>query len=251
MYKGTHMGKTVWLAGIVLAILSFCMPPQAYAEENLKALYVNGTDVLQSENKADILGDGTVSFDEETGVLTLCGAALAEGTSHEPFAENPRIFFEGDLTIYLRGANTICCGTSNVMGQPLLDNAIYGSGTLIVTGEADAMLAVNGMIQVRSYVQKSGAVDITLNNDHSKITKWGMYLIGPLSVEGGTLAVSTVGKQRNGAVMLEEKAIVVGDGAELFEGDDEPNEAVSVLSLNEGITYTTKDCIRIVLPDGR
>ncbi len=246
---GNRFLKKLILAGITLAVLCSFMPHRTFAEDKLDALYVNGIDVLQHGNQADILGDGTVSFDAEAGVLTLSSAILTEGTSHEPFAENPHLFFYGDLTLCLRGDSRISCGTSTVMGQPLLDNAIYGSGTLTVTGEEGASLTVDGMIQLQSYVQKSGTVTITLSNDHSRITKWGMYLSSSLTMEGGTLAVSTVGKHRDGAVMLEEKAIVIADGAQLFEGELEPDEAVSALSLKDGLTYTTRDCIRIVLLD--
>lgn len=245
----SNLLKRLFCVGMALLLLGSFLPGKAHAAEGTARLYVNGMDVLLSQTPSDVFGDGTVSFDGATGTLMLNGANLTTGLSQESYAENPRIFFTGDLTIYLRKDNFIQCGTTDVMGQPLRDNAIYGFGKLTIIAEEGATLTMDGMIDVGSYVQRSGTVTVIMRNDHSKITKWGMYLKGSMTMEGGTLTVSTTGKQRNGAIMLENEAITLPEGATLLEGDDEPGNEVSALWINRGLTCTTRDFIRISLPD--
>ncbi len=159
------------LFGFLVLFAVMTLPQKIKADEKLRALYVNGIDVLTCKDKADVLGDGTVSFDAENGVLTLNGATLTKGYTKESYAENPRIFFEGDLIIHLTGTSKITCGTTAVMSQSLRDNAVFGNGKLSVTADENAILYIDGMVSTTEYVQKSGTVTISLTNDHTKMTK--------------------------------------------------------------------------------
>ncbi len=241
--------KLCAIAGFILLFVVITLPRNVGADEKVKVLYVNGVDVLSSKNMSDVLGDGTVSFDREKGMLTLKGATLTKGYTKESFAENPCIFFEGDLTLFLVGDNKITCGTSTVMSQALRDNAVYGSGKLTVTAEDKATLAVGGMVSMPEYVQKSGTVTVSLTNDHTKITKWALYINKAMSIEGGTLEISTVGKNKDGAICLDAKALTIAAGARLYEGDKAPGTSVSALIISSGLTFNTKNYIKIVLPD--
>ena len=243
------LNKFCLSAGFVLLLVVMTLPRNVRANSKVNTLYVNGIDVLTSKNMNDILGDGKVSFNSETGVLTLNGATLTKGYTKESFAENPRIFFDGDLTIFLIGNNKITCGTSTVMSQALPDNAVLGTGKLIVTADEKATLDIGGMVSATEYIQKSGTVAVSLSNDHSKITKWGMYVNRSISIEGGALEVSTVGRNKDGAVCLDEKALTIAAGAKLNEGDKAPGTSVSALTLRSGLTYNSKNYIKIVLPD--
>ena len=237
------------LFGFLVLFAVMILPQKIKADEKIRALYVNGIDVLTCKDKADVLGDGTVSFDAENGVLTLNGATLTKGYTKESYAENPRIFFEGDLIIHLTGTSKITCGTTAVMSQSLRDNAVFGNGKLSVTADENAILYIDGMVSMTEYVQKSGTVTISLTNDHTKITKWGLYINKSIKIQGGTLAVSTLGKNKDGAVCLDEKAFDIAAGAKIYEGDKAPGSAVSSVTLKSGLTFNSKDYIMIVLPD--
>ena len=237
------------LFGFLVLFAVMILPQKIKADEKIRALYVNGIDVLTCKDKADVLGDGTVSFDAENGVLTLNGATLTKGYTKESYAENPRIFFEGDLIIHLTGTSKITCGTTAVMSQSLRENAVFGNGRLSVTADENAILYIDGMVSMTEYVQKSGTVTISLTNDHTKITKWGLYINKSLKIQGGTLAVSTLGKNKDGAVCLDEKAFDIAAGAKIYEGDKAPGSAVSSVTLKSGLTFNSKDYIMIVLPD--
>ena len=244
-----RLNKLCVLAGFVLLFAAMILPGNVRAEEKVKALYVNGIDVLTSKDLTDVLGDGTVSFDREKGVLTLKGATLNKGYTKESYAENPRIFYDGELSIYLIGANKINCGTSAVMSQALRDNAIYGTGKLTVTAEEKATFEIGGMVSMPEYVQKSGTVTVTLTNDHTKITKWGMYINKSVSLIGGTLEVSSIGKNKDGAVCFDEYDLNIAVGAMLYEGDKAPGISVPAFTMSRGLTSNSKNYIKIVLPD--
>ena len=239
------------LNGFVLLFVIMILPRNVRADDKIKTLYVNGINVLSSAKKTDVLGDGTVSFDVESGVLTLAGATLNKGYTKEAYAENPRIFFEGELTIFLCGDNKINCGTTTVMSQPLRDNAIFGTGKLTVTADEKATLEINGMVSMPEYKQESGTVIVSLTNDHTKITKWGMYINKSLMVNGGTLEVSSLGKNKDGAICLDEKSLNITKGAKLYEGDKTPGSSVSSIALKSGLTFNSKNYVKIVLPDIR
>jgi hypothetical protein len=237
---------------LVLCLFLCLLPGTALAEDGpVTWLRVNDVDVLRCEHPEDVLGDGSVSFDRETGILTLNNAVLTQGVSDpaEEWMEYPAIGFSGSLTLHLKGSNTIVSDTHTVMGKSLRDNAICGD-ELTVTGEPGATLSANGMINVRSYTQRSGSVAVILSNDHGKITKWGMYVNGALCMKGGSLVLASVGKTKGGALMLEDRdALEIAPGAALYEGSSTPGTKVEKLTLTGSLTWNTRDYIRIELPD--
>ena len=84
-------------------------------------LFVGGTEVT-SVNTADVLGDGTVSYDPDTQTLTLNGATVTRG-EHEDAA----IYYEGgDLAIVLEG-NNVVTGPDDESNNPLYSYS-YGMG---------------------------------------------------------------------------------------------------------------------------
>ena len=212
------------ISGLALALMlliSLLSAPAAAATQGgvTGALIVNGVDVFTAPDPADVLGDGTVSFDRDSGVLTLSDAKLTQGVSDpdRAFAEHPAIFFEGRLTLQIRGVNTIGTGTDFVMGKALCNNAIVGD-ELIVTGGPHALLEVSGMLQLQSYTQKSGNVVIQMENDHPQIAKWAMYVNDAIRVEGGMLSAATTGQNRCGAIAMDTLNLLGGPGVRFSEG---------------------------------
>lgn len=231
---------------ILAAVLMIISSPAAVSAEPVK-LIVNNVSVLTAANMADVLGDGTVSYDRSSGVLTLRNANLTKGVSDssEEWAEHPAILFTGALTIHLAGSNSISTGTSKVMGQTLRNNAIVGDD-LIITADQGASLDVKGMMQVNSYVQEGGQIAFEMSNSHSKITKWAVYVTESMFIKGGSFKASTVGSNKNGAVALDEKAAFkAADGAQLSEN----SAKVSSLSFSGKQMKTSKNSVEIRFSD--
>ena len=90
-------------------------------------LIVNNIEITDFQNPTDLLGDGTIVFEPQNSTLTLNNAVISKGASKKglEFAEFPGIFFEGVLSLHLKGNNKISVGTDSlVMGEKLLNNAI-------------------------------------------------------------------------------------------------------------------------------
>ncbi|MBR2309733.1 MAG: hypothetical protein IKA47_04280, partial [Oscillospiraceae bacterium] len=102
------MKKRIFSILLTLALLlgtaGFTAIP-AYAAVHNYAIYVGGIQVKE-DNAADVLGDGTVSYDAATKTLTLSGANITEVHTSDIFTAG--IYAEiADLTIKLVGENRI------------------------------------------------------------------------------------------------------------------------------------------------
>lgn len=245
------MKNRVFILVLIILLAASFLPTPAAAQNEVMGLIVNDVDVSTAANPADLLGDGTVSFDMATGVLTLTNASLTAGVSDpaQDWAEHPAILFGGKLTIRLRGSSTIDTGTAVVMGQALRNSAICGDA-LTITADPGATLEVKGMMSVKSYDQTGGAVNIEMENYHSQITKWAMYVQGgPLTVTGGTLTAASTGGKRGGAIGIEDgTAVSIADGAVFTEGEWGFDNSVAALSFSGGLMPTSKNYVKIEMP---
>ena len=214
-------------------------------------LLVNNIEINDFKNPTDVLGDGTAVFDPANATLTLNKASLTKGASGKglEYAEFPAILFEGNLTIVLKGKNSITVGSDSVvMGEKLHNNAIIGSGSLTITGDKNASLEINGMVNVPEYIQKSGAVSIAVENNHSKIMKWGLYCEKNIEISGGSLSVCVSGKNPGGALMMDKNGVLTfAQGAALYEGNSEPGALVKALTWSSGLSKETKRFVKIVV----
>jgi len=245
------MKHRVFIFALVMLLAASLLPAPAAARNEVMGLIVNDVDAALAADPTDLLGDGTVSFDTATGVLTLNNASLTAGVSDpaEDWAEHPAILFGGKLTIHLRGNNTISTGTCSVMGQSLRNNAICGD-ELTITADPGAVLEIRGMVQVKSYDQTGGTVNIEMENDHSRITKWAMLVReGSLTVTGGTLTAASTGGTRDGAIGIDAGAAVsVAEGAVFTEGDRGFDSSVAALSFSGSLMPTSKNYVKIETP---
>ena len=214
-------------------------------------LIVNNIEVKDFKNTTDILGDGTAVFDPASSTLTLNKASLTRGADGKglEYAEFPAILFEGNLNVVLKGKNIISVGSDSlVMGEKLHNNAIIGSGSLTITGEKNSSLEINGMVNTPEYIQKSGAVSISVENNHSKITKWGLYCENNIEINGGSLSVCMTGKNPGGALMMDKNGVLTyAQGAALYEGNSEPGALVKSLTWSKGLSKETKRFVKIVV----
>ncbi len=119
---------------IALVMLISVFPMSAYADSEEYALFVGGFQV-NSENAADVFGDGTVSFDAAGSTLTLSGASISDTYEFKPwyeamiYSELPtlNIVLEGDNV--LESTNTYADGIDTAGG---CDVIIKGSGSLAI-----------------------------------------------------------------------------------------------------------------------
>ena len=93
-------------------------------------LAVKGIDV-SIKNQTDVLGDGKVSYDPDTHVLTLNNADIS--TNAAPGIQVTTYFVHDDLTVNLVGSNTMA--VNGYVAMPLRCNTtITGTGTLTLSG---------------------------------------------------------------------------------------------------------------------
>ena len=247
---------------MIALILALCLamvfePTVAQAKDpETQRLIVDNIEINTGE-KTDIFGDGTAVYDPENSSLTLKNAKITKGAKAKgtEYAECPGILFDGKLNVYLIGKNSIKTGADAVvMGEKLGNNSIVGGGLLTIEGEEGATLDLVGMVQVVDLVEKSGTVNISVENTHSKITKWALYTTGSISLQGGTLVAHGYGSKQGslGAIMTDqnvEKSVSIADGAKLYEGAGAPGSSVKSLTWKKGQTFETKQYVKVVLPD--
>lgn len=133
MTKGTKLFKisiSILLALTMLCSAFFALVFCLYFAKDPYGIYVAGI-AVNRDNNEDILGDGTVYYDESSNVLTFNNATIkSEGTV---------VYSKIDLQIQLLGENKIIC-TDEVYGIGIYagdynlnkDLAIMGDGSLTI-----------------------------------------------------------------------------------------------------------------------
>lgn len=166
-----------WISVLVCMLLCIGMlPVTAFAADY--NVTVNGVAITQS-NAADVLGDGTVSYEDTTNTLILDGASLTQiqNNTGEPF------------TIKASGTNTVAItsGTTNL---------IESNAPLTITGDAQATLTLSG-VNPNSYIscikaQGSVTVEIitlVLTNSSNA----GILTTGDITVQKGATVKGDTG----------------------------------------------------------
>lgn len=166
--------KKIRSAGFLLLLTMLCLVLMGSGKAgNVGRIWVGGTEVTQGGTFT--FGEGTVSFDPETMVLTMENATV--GGAYRGAA----VYAEGDLMMLLSGNNVIS-GLQNgctVLG----DLSVAGDGSLCVEGNACGA-SVHGCVTVfdRAELEMHGAVAL----------RWGKVHASPLGtvvVEGCDLWV--------------------------------------------------------------
>lgn len=116
-------------------------------------LYVNKERVTSS-NFADVLNDGTVSYDVDAMVLTLSDATLTLSGSHDAVIYQND---ERDLTVNLIGINTITVPSSK--------GALYTQGALHITGAGTLNTSTSGSASDYLIKAQSGTGTTTVLKD--------------------------------------------------------------------------------------
>lgn len=138
------LGIAVLLATCAIAL--FALVPSAFADEY--GVSVAGTPAT-SENAADVLGDGTVSYDAATRTLTLDGASLQDaGRSDQVISST----LTETLNVALVGESSIYLPSEYAIGMRAQGGiAFSGSGSLTFSLEgnaAECVRSVDGSVSV-------------------------------------------------------------------------------------------------------
>lgn len=121
---------------LTLTMLLVALATGALAKTSSYGVWVGGTEVT-SANAANVLGNGTVSYDASTNTLTLNNANIT--TVCDVFYRNGMwgtvtgIRATGDITITLIGHNTIDLTSWNVAGA--MRHAIFSNGNITINGD--------------------------------------------------------------------------------------------------------------------
>ena len=208
------------IAVLWLALLSFAFIYTYRFNSDLRAnerqdVFVAGTPILK-KNIYDVLGDGTVMYDNVSHKLTLCGAVIE--------CEGPAISSQRDLTVELIGENKFICTGDNAV-------AVYASDGMLrkhLSFEGDGTLA----IEVEGSASTCGIVadDLWIGSDISiSLSDGEVYSTGiecsflhldndrQVSVKAGA-AEETMGIYVRGDMTLQENSVLNMDGSILCTG---------------------------------
>ena len=244
-----NVKKCVAILLIMLMIVTVLAGCTSYDENYaIFELWVAGIKVT-TRNQADILGDGTVSYEGngKSGVLTLNGATLTDTTDLE--AEAIVVSLIDDLTIHLVNENEIGLGENvPVNGITALDLCIRGEGSLSVGArasciKADAFTVESGKIdtyiktaedELASFIGMGlWAQDLlTINGGDVRVhyapefsaLSYGLYCVKDLTINGGNITI----KQEEAAalgvgIISSEKLTIAGGNIVVYGNDDAMN----------------------------
>lgn len=177
-------GKRIFAALVCAVMLATSLAATAFAADSYD-IWVNNVQIT-SDNAADVLGNGTVSYNAVTKTLTLNGASLNQVYNA---SNSAAIYADGDLNIVLENNNEIsvnsggysCCGIYT--GGKL---TIGGAGALDV--RADAAALPNRAIEAVEVEIDNGAVTLYASGNEG----YGAFnsSIGSMKINGGTVEIS-------------------------------------------------------------
>ena len=221
------MKKRIFSILLTLALLLstavFTAIPASAVVHNY-GIYVGGIQVNE-DNAADVLEDGTVSYDPTTNTLTLNNATITECFTEEFFGEDTYfgIYCEAnEFNLQLVGENTIYLseGKDN-------DNyyAVYSSGAMNVGG--------NGSLSVTSFGGIAAMGNLTVKDCSLDFSGTGVVSMGKVSFENVTIeafaavmaysdvtvkdstmvaGTTVVALEETGSLLIEDSAITVANG---------------------------------------
>ena len=174
------MKKRIFSILLTLALLlgtaGFTAIP-AYAAVHNYVIYVDGIQVNE-DNAADVLGDGTVSYDAATKTLTLNGANITEVHTSDIFTAG--IYAEiADLTVKLVGENRITV--------PISGGGMPDGSQVAVASTKNIEISGTGKLWSNTYVV-TGAQDVVIKNCEISSDWICVSAMGDVTVEDATIS---------------------------------------------------------------
>ena len=157
------------------ALLAVCTLSASAADSY--DLWVNNTQVT-AQNAADVLGDGTVSYDAATKTLTLSGANITEVHTSDIFTAG--IYAEiADLTVKLVGENRITV--------PTHDGGMPDGTEVAVASTKNIEISGTGKLWSNTYTV-TGAQDVVIKNCEISSDWICLSAAGDVTVEDATIS---------------------------------------------------------------
>ncbi len=170
---------------------------------------VNGVDILNASNYTVECGEGTAVYDPVANMLTLDNATITRTDTQIPIS-----FYNGDLTILLKGENTITTPTGGIVGY---------RGNVIFEGDGSLTITSSGLFGV--YCDANAE-----NSGHITVDGASLDIVTTSSQAQGLHALRTVSIKNNANVTL------TGEGTNYFciyaEGDISITDSTVIANLN-------------------
>ena len=187
-------------------------------------LFVGGTEVT-SANTADVLGDGTVSYDPNSQTLTLSNAKITKG-EHEDAA----IYYEGgDLAIVLEGDNVV----TGPDDEPNNSSYSYSYG-IRVEKQGNISISGDGTLTVRggkASAQYAGAFSYGIKADGNVEISGGT-----ITAEGGAVSAQSLTNSSNG--ICANQGIVISGGVVSATGGAAATQSYGLYAALGGVTLS-------------
>ncbi len=170
---------------------------------------VNGVDILNASNYTVECGEGIAVYDPVANMLTLDNATITRTDTQIPIS-----FYNGDLTILLKGENTITTPTGGIVGY---------RGNVIFEGDGSLTITSSGLFGV--YCDANAE-----NSGHITVDGASLDIVTTSSQAQGLHALRTVSIKNNANVTL------TGEGTNYFciyaEGDISITDSTVIAKLN-------------------
>lgn len=185
------------------------LTPVAALANTSTGIKVNGVDILNASNYTVECGEGTAVYDPVANMLTLDNATITRTDTQIPIS-----FYNGDLTILLKGENTITTPTGGIVGY---------RGNVIFEGDGSLTITSSGLFGV--YCDANAE-----NSGHITVDGASLDIVTTSSQAQGLHALRTVSIKNNANVTL------TGEGTNYFciyaEGDISITDSTVIADLN-------------------
>lgn len=164
------------LAVILSILLIIGLMPTTASAENSTGIKVNGVAILDAPNYTVECGDGTAVYDPSANVLTLENATITRTDTTIPIS-----FYGGDLTILLKGTNTITTPDGGIVGYH--GNVIFkseGTGNLTINSSGLFGVYCDDNADTSGHITVDGA---TLNINTTSDDAQGLHALRTASIK--------------------------------------------------------------------
>lgn len=164
------------LAVVLSILLIIGLMPTTASAENSTGIKVNGVDILNAPNCTVECGDGTAVYDPSANVLTLENATITRTDTTIPIS-----FYGGDLTILLKGTNTITTPDGGIIGYH--GNVIFkseGTGSLTINSSGLFGVYCDDNADTSGHITVDGA---TLNINTTSDNAQGLHALRSVTIK--------------------------------------------------------------------
>lgn len=191
------------LAVLLSLMLIVCFFPTTVFAANSTGIKVNGVDIVNAPNYTVECGDGTAVYDPSDNVLTLENATITRTDTTIPIS-----FYGGDLTILLKGSNTITTPDGGIVGYR--GNVIFkseGNGSLTINSSGLFGVYCDDNAETSGHITVDGA---TLNINTTSDDAQGLHALRSVTIKNNA-NVTLTGAGTNYFCIYAEEDLSIAD----------------------------------------